>query len=485
MVVVEAKLRQSERMLLLQFLVFIITFNFLFKFSCHAEDIGIGDFENDTYGTHLIKEGDRNFFIEYTNVGGDHHNDTESSATELDQLLITLEENGYDYRLRPHLGGRAVEVSCAVYIGQIQHISEATMDFTIDFYMRQAWDDYRLSWNSSAKEAISIADDHFQDVVWIPDTTFTNVKMAELHQVTRFNGFLRVSPHGHVKSSTRIKLTASCPMDLTEFPMDEQNCPLYIESFSSTDIDVIYLWKRQAGDRNSPISHTAIEFNANQLTKLNTFIVMGFMVDEEISPSYDEFNRSRLTLRIFFRRNVGYYVIQVYIPAFLMVVCSWFSFWLPRESTPARVTLGITTILVCITLNSQQFQYMPKISKLKAMDVYMFACFASVFFALLEYAIVSYSLSAASRLESMLVQNQCKNDNKLALVGMSLMQNFQGKFNTMMLAFGKRSFAAKLDIFSRFFFPFTFLSFNFSYWYYFLYYHQSHTTQVPGFIPLH
>ena len=40
------------------------------------------------------------------------------------------------------------------------------------------------------------------------------------------------------------------------------------------------------------------------------------------------------------RRKQGYFLIQIYIPCMLIVVLSWVSFWLNREATSDRVSLG-------------------------------------------------------------------------------------------------------------------------------------------------
>lgn len=40
------------------------------------------------------------------------------------------------------------------------------------------------------------------------------------------------------------------------------------------------------------------------------------------------------------RRKQGYFLIQVYVPCILIVVLSWVSFWLNREATSDRISLG-------------------------------------------------------------------------------------------------------------------------------------------------
>lgn len=45
------------------------------------------------------------------------------------------------------------------------------------------------------------------------------------------------------------------------------------------------------------------------------------------------------------RRRLGYHLFHTYIPSGLIVVMSWISFWIKPEAIPARVTLGVTSLL--------------------------------------------------------------------------------------------------------------------------------------------
>lgn len=89
-------------------------------------------------------------------------------------------------------------------------------------------------------------------------------------------------------------------------------------------------------------------------------------------------------------RSMGYYMIQIYVPASLIVIISWVSFWLHRNATPARVQLGVVTVLTMTTLMSSTNSQLPKISYVKSIDVFLGTCFVMVFAALLEYAAVGY-----------------------------------------------------------------------------------------------
>lgn len=68
-----------------------------------------------------------------------------------------------------------------------------------------------------------------------------------------------------------------------------------------------------------------------------------FHIERTISLSTG--NYSRLTTYFTFKRNIGFYLIQIYFPASLIVVISFVSFWLDRAAIQARVGLGVTTVL--------------------------------------------------------------------------------------------------------------------------------------------
>ena len=78
------------------------------------------------------------------------------------------------------------------------------------------------------------------------------------------------------------------------------------------------------------------------------------------------------------------------MPASLIVVVSWLSFWIHRTATPARVALGITTVLTMTTLMGNAGSSLPKLSYVKSIDIFLGMCYFFVFAALLEFSLVCY-----------------------------------------------------------------------------------------------
>lgn len=86
---------------------------------------------------------------------------------------------------------------------------------------------------------------------------------------------------------------------------------------------------------------------------------------------------------------MGYYLTQVYIPSVLIVILSWVSFWLDFEAVPARISLGLLTVLTMTTQSSGARASLPKVSYVKAIDVWMAMCLFFVFMALVQFAYVN------------------------------------------------------------------------------------------------
>ena len=69
-----------------------------------------------------------------------------------------------------------------------------------------------------------------------------------------------------------------------------------------------------------------------------------------------------------FRRRLGYYLFHTYIPTCLIVMMSWISFWIKPEAVPARVTLGVTSLLTLSTQHANSQKSLPPVSYIKVND---------------------------------------------------------------------------------------------------------------------
>uniref|UniRef100_A0A8C3AJ91 Glycine receptor alpha 3 n=1 Tax=Cyclopterus lumpus TaxID=8103 RepID=A0A8C3AJ91_CYCLU len=285
--------------------------------------------------------------------------------------------SGYDARIRPNFKGPPVNVSCNIFINSFGSIAETTMDYRVNIFLRQQWNDPRLAYAEYPDDSLDL-DPSMLDSIWKPDLFFANEKGAHFHEVTTDNKLLRIFKNGNVLYSIRLTLTLSCPMDLKNFPMDVQTCIMQLESFGYTMNDLIFEWQENGSVQV-----------AEGLT-LPQFILKD---ESDLRYCTKHYNTGKFTcieVRFHLERQMGYYLIQMYIPSLLIVILSWVSFWINMDAAPARVALGITTVLTMTTQSSGSRTSLPKVSYVKAIDIWMAVCLLFVFSALLEYAAVNF-----------------------------------------------------------------------------------------------
>uniref|UniRef100_A0A3Q2W0W1 Glycine receptor, alpha 4b n=1 Tax=Haplochromis burtoni TaxID=8153 RepID=A0A3Q2W0W1_HAPBU len=380
--------------------------------------------------------------------------------------------SGYDARIRPNFKGSPVNVTCNIFINSFGSITETTMDYRLNVFLRQQWNDPRLAYKEYPDDSLDL-DPSMLDSIWKPDLFFANEKGANFHEVTTDNKLLRIFQNGNVLYSIRLTLTLSCPMDLKNFPMDSQTCTMQLESFGYTMNDLIFEW---------------LDVGAVQVA--DDLMLPQFVLKEEKGLGYctKHYNTGKFTcieVKFYLERQMGYYLIQMYIPSLLTVILSWVSFWINMDAAPARVGLGITTVLTMTTQSSGSRASLPKVSYVKAIDIWMAVCLLFVFAALLEYAAVNFVSRQHKeffRMKKKLKEQQQQQRTEelaqqgflLQSIGLALSSQEMDAtpiFADLPPGLGfyeiRRRFvdrAKRIDTISRAVFPMSFLMFNVLYW---------------------
>ncbi|XP_043560222.1 gamma-aminobutyric acid receptor subunit alpha-3-like isoform X3 [Chiloscyllium plagiosum] len=291
----------------------------------------------------------------------------------LDRLL-----DGYDNRLRPGLGESVTEVKTDIYVTSFGPVSDTDMEYTVDVFFRQSWKDERLKFKGPMR--ILPLNNLLASKIWTPDTFFHNGKKSVAHNMTTPNKLLRLVDNGTLLYTMRLTINAECPMHLEDFPMDTHACPLKFGSYAYTRSEVVYVWTH--GQKESVVV-------AEDGSRLNQYDLLGQTVGMEIIQS-NTGEYIIMTTHFHLKRKIGYFVIQTYLPCIMTVILSQVSFWLNRESVPARTVFGVTTVLTMTTLSISARNSLPKVAYATAMDWFIAVCYAFVFSALIEFATVNY-----------------------------------------------------------------------------------------------
>ncbi|KRY70447.1 Ligand-gated ion channel 50 [Trichinella pseudospiralis] len=265
--------------------------------------------------------------------------------------------------------GGKVLVEIELWVQEISKINELRSEFELDIYMTEAWNDPSLAFNhlNPCKGNLSLDSNTLLKRLWNPSCCFVNSKSASVHRSPFTNIFLMIYSNGTVWVNYRIKLTGPCEKDLKTFPIDRQRCFLTYESFTYNADEVQLKW-----------------IDVNPITLLKEIRLPDYKLIDysalHVQRNYPPGRWHELTATFTFQRQYGFYILQAYVPAYLVVLISWISFFLDADMIQPRTMLGFGSILTDL----------PKTSDVKAIDVWILCCMAFIFCSLLELAAVGY-----------------------------------------------------------------------------------------------
>ncbi|XP_050679575.1 glutamate-gated chloride channel isoform X5 [Leptidea sinapis] len=386
----------------------------------------------------------------------------------LDQILGP---GRYDARIRPSgingTGDAPTFVHVNMYLRSISKIDDYKMEYSVQLTFREQWLDERLKFNNlgGRLKYLTLTE---ANRVWMPDLFFSNEKEGHFHNIIMPNVYIRIFPNGNVLYSIRISLTLSCPMNLKLYPLDKQTCSLRMASYGWTTDDLVFLWKE--GDPVQVVKNL----------HLPRFTLEKFLTDYCNSKT-NTGEYSCLKVDLLFKREFSYYLIQIYIPCCMLVIVSWVSFWLDQGAVPARVSLGVTTLLTMATQSSGINASLPPVSYTKAIDVWTGVCLTFVFGALLEFALVNYAsrsdmhrenmkktrreMEAAASMDAASDLLDTDSNTTFAMMRQCEIHMSPPKKNCCRIWMSKFPTRSKrIDVISRITFPLVFALFNLAYW---------------------
>ncbi|ETN77224.1 Neurotransmitter-gated ion-channel transmembrane region [Necator americanus] len=205
--------------------------------------------------------------------------------------------------------------------------------------------------------------------------------------------------------------------NLARYPLDSQSCALRILSYAYDTDEIVIKW------------------NGPDPIDVNPEIRMPDMRLRSIHPSirndtYATGIWSCALADFHVDREIMHHIIQSYLPTALIVVISWFSFWLDVEAVPGRVSLSITTLLTLATQSSAARMALPQKKQLREMN----------------------------QTPVLMRQNFLSNRKRKAI---------EERMNRVE---ENRKYAQSIDRRSRVYFPLAFISFNVIYWIYYIKY---------------
>ncbi|KAH8367485.1 hypothetical protein KR200_011804 [Drosophila serrata] len=384
--------------------------------------------------------------------------------------ILPIPSKTYDKNRAPKLLGQPTVVYFHVTVLSLDSINEESMvgnfiwthrypkaiwlflrqTYVTDIFLAQSWRDPRLRLPENMSEQYRILDVDWLHSIWRPDCFFKNAKKVTFHEMSIPNHYLWLYHDKTLLYMSKLTLVLSCAMKFESYPHDTQICSMMIESLSHTVEDLVFIW-----NMTDPLVVNA-EIELPQLDISNNYTT-------DCTIEYSTGNFTCLAIVFNLRRRLGYHLFHTYIPSALIVVMSWISFWIKPEAIPARVTLGVTSLLTLATQNTQSQQSLPPVSYVKAIDVWMSSCSVFVFLSLMEFAVVNNYMGpiATKAMKGYSDENISDLDDLKPALQHHRESIIEPQYDTFCHG---HATAIYIDKFSRFFFPFSFFILNIVYW---------------------
>ncbi|XP_063226556.1 glutamate-gated chloride channel isoform X4 [Bacillus rossius redtenbacheri] len=329
--------------------------------------------------------------------GSDFMYENKSDKEILDDLLV---RERYDKRLRPtvddadfccgmtspsdvrvvdYLKPRApgaLVVNVSVLLLSLASPDESSLKYEVEFLLQQQWYDPRLTYSNKSRYDFLNAIHHHEEV-WLPDTYF--IMHGDFKEpLIPMHFALKIYRNGTINYLMRRHLILSCQGSLNIFPFDDPLCSFSMESISYEKPAISYVWKNDEDTlRKSP-----------SLKTQNAYLIQNQTVT--CSATSWRGNYSCLRVDLIFTRDRSFYFTTVFIPGIILVTSSFITFWLEWNAVPARVMIGVTTMLNFFTTSNGFRGTLPVVSNLTAMNVWDGVCMCFIYASLLEFVCVNY-----------------------------------------------------------------------------------------------
>ncbi|XP_019640239.1 PREDICTED: neuronal acetylcholine receptor subunit alpha-10-like [Branchiostoma belcheri] len=241
---------------------------------------------------------------------------------------------GYDKSSRPvKAASTPVNVDFDITLKQIIDLAEKEQAFRMNLWLRLYWVDEYLTWNASEHGGVDSLTIHSSDI-WRPDIFLYN-NIAETYGALGTVTDLSVTNTGQVSYLTPAIFTSACPVDITRFPFDRQNCVLEFGSWIYTGSQLNISLIKSSADTST-------------YTKSEEWILRGAPMERKVAVYTccpDPYVSVLFTLQL--ERRSFFYIFNMVLPCIILMVLNVFGFYIPPDSGE-RLGFSMTILLALV-----------------------------------------------------------------------------------------------------------------------------------------
>jgi hypothetical protein len=256
-----------------------------------------------------------------------------------------------------------IPVAVGLKILRISQVDSQDENFTILGSLRMDWTDPALAFdpetcNCSLKLYTEKQFDDFLAHVqslW-PDFTFFN----QLGNRWIKSRAAAIWPDGRVRYAESFSATFQADFDFRQYPFDTETFPIYLDMLYPSNV---YTLVPLPGYSEIDPQHGEDEF-----------VITDFTATPGLAPpNAADSPASRITWSFDAPRHLNYYVLQIFVPILLIILISWFTFFL-RDYT-RRIEAAAANILLFIAFNFSLASNYPRLGYVTFLDAIMSVTF--------------------------------------------------------------------------------------------------------------
>jgi hypothetical protein len=251
-------------------------------------------------------------------------------------------------------------VQVGIIVDRISEVDSTGETFTVIGSIRLDWQDAALAFspdtcNCDVKVYTAKEFDQFlakTRSLW-PDFTFFNQKGNRFTQ----NRAAAVWPDGSARYLERFSTTFQADFNFRLYPFDVQEFPIVVDMVLPGNL--YELVPLGAFSRLNP-EHGEDEFILGELTSTQSTIEDGAAADSQTS---------RMTFAFVGPRHLNYYYLQIFVPILLIILISWFTFFL--KDYGQRVEAAAANVLLFIAFSFSLAGNYPRLGYITFLDAIM------------------------------------------------------------------------------------------------------------------
>ncbi|XP_078389880.1 acetylcholine receptor subunit epsilon isoform X1 [Cetorhinus maximus] len=256
-----------------------------------------------------------------------------------EKLLNNLMAN-YDKRIRPaKFYGDIINVTLKLTLTNLISLNEKEETLATNVWIEIQWQDYRLSWNTSNYSGIDLVRIP-SCMVWLPEIVLENNVDGQF-EIAYYANVL-VSNNGNIFWLPPAIYRSACPIAVTFFPFDWQNCSLIFRSQSYNAREINLDLSEEEGKLIEWIHIDPEDFTEN-----GEWTIKHKPAKKNINSHFtvDDIEYQEIIFFLIIQRKPLFYVINIIIPCVLISSLVVLVYFLPAQAGCQKCTLSMSVLL--------------------------------------------------------------------------------------------------------------------------------------------